>query len=58
MAEVPNLKFGGYWFESSQGYAGMEQQWLGRLITYTSASAILAPVTKMLVWLNGRATDL
>ena len=40
------------WFESSQGYAGMEQQRLGRLITYTSASAILAPVTKMLVWLN------
>jgi hypothetical protein len=36
----------------------MEQQWLGRFIPYTSASATLAPVTKMLVWLNGRATDL
>jgi hypothetical protein len=36
----------------------MEQQRLGRFIPYTSASAILAPVTKMLVWLNGRATDL
>jgi hypothetical protein len=58
MAEVPNLKFGRCWFESSQEYAGMEQQWLGRFIPYTSASETLAPVTKMLVWLNGRATDL
>jgi hypothetical protein len=33
-------------FESCQGYAGMEQQRLGRFIPYTSASAILAPVTK------------
>jgi hypothetical protein len=36
----------------------MEQKRLGRFIPYTSASATLAPVTQVLVWLNGRATDL
>jgi hypothetical protein len=50
LVEVPNLKFGSCWFESSQGYTGMEQQWLGRLISYTSASAILAPVTSFKLW--------
>jgi hypothetical protein len=54
LAEVPSLNLGSCWFESSQGYAGMEQQWLGRLITCTSASAILAPVTK--IW-ECRLTD-
>jgi hypothetical protein len=47
LAEVPSLNLGSCWFKSSQGYAGMEQQWLGRFIPYTSASAILALVTKI-----------